>query len=281
VNQQQLIATHSHPDATHGPNLGSPERALSIAIGAAVLINGLRIGGAGGILQVALGTLGLIRGASGHCAVKKALTPTPFEEVFQQEHGWKNSEAVTRSITIGKPRSDVFAFFKEPQNIGELIPWVNTVERTGDRSSRWTATTAMGRKLQCNLELQEQQPDTLLRWDTGVDSMWRHDMALHFSDAPGDRGTEVKAVIVGKPGLGKLGYAAALAIAGFTDKALLNLLHSIKQRLETGEVSTNHLQPEPSADFFYLHPHTDEAAMTQRSPTQPVKTGIALEGGHF
>lgn len=281
MNQHQLIATHSHPAAIHGPNLGSSERALSIAIGAALMINGLRTGGAGGILQAGLGALGLIRGASGRCAVKKALAPTPFEEAFQQQHGWKNSEAVSRSITIGKPRSEVFAFLKEPQNIGELIPWVDTVEWTGETSSRWTATAAMGKKLHCNVNLQEQQPDTLLRWDTGVDSMWRHDIALHFSDAPGDRGTEVKAVIVGKPGLGELGYAAASAIAQFTDKALLNLLHSIKQRLETGEVSTNNMRPEPSADFFYLHPHNDEAATDQRSTTQPVKTGIALEGGHF
>jgi uncharacterized membrane protein len=281
VDKHQLVATHSHPAAKHGPNLGSSERALSIAIGVTLLANGFRTGGVGGILQVSLGALGLIRGASGHCAVKKALTHTPFEEAFQQEHGWKNSEAVSRSITIGKPRGEVFAFMKKPQNIGDLIPWVETVEWTGDTSSRWTATPALGRKMQCNLQLQEQQPDSLLRWDTGPESMWQHDISVHFNDAPAGRGTEVKAVIVGKPAMGKIGYAASSAIALFTDKALLHLLHSVKQQLETGEVSTNNMQPDPSPDFFYLHPHTAASSTVQGSSAEAVKTGIALEGGNL
>lgn len=257
----------------HGPNLGSTERTLSIALGAALLINGLRKGGPGGMLQAGLGAVSLVRGASGHCAVKRALSHTPFEEQFQAQRGWKNSEAISRSITIGKPRADVFAFMREPQNVGPLMPWVESVAWTSDTSSRWTANAPMGQKLQATLQLLEEQTDTLLRWETATGSMWQHEIALHFSEAPANRGTEIKAVIVGKPAMGKLGYAAASAVAGFTDKALLNVLRSLKQHLETGEVSTNKMHPEPTADFFYLHPKNDD---------QPaVKTGIALEGGNL
>jgi uncharacterized membrane protein len=275
----RLIATRRHFSDVKDPNLSTTERTLSISAGAALMLNGIRTGGLRGVFQACLGTYAVFRGASGNCALKSATTHTPFEEEFQSERGWKNSKAVSRSITLRKPKVEVMAFMREPKNIGQLIAWVNSVEVTGSTTSEWSASAPLGRKLHWALTLQTIEADAL-HWRVLPDSMWEHDISAHFAEAPANRGTEIKVVVVGKPPLGKLGYAAANAMAQFTDKALLNLLHSIKQKLETGEVSTNHLRPDQSKDFFYVHPAAGEGSGLEQSSDMPVKTGVVLEEGN-
>lgn len=243
------------------------------------MLNGIRTGGLRGVFQTFLGTYALFRGASGHCALKSATTHTPFEEEFQSERGWKNSEAVSRSITVRRTQDEVMAFMRDPQNIGHLIAWVDSVEATGSTTSEWSASAPLGRKLRWTLTLQTIEADAL-HWRVQPDSMWEHDISAQFVQAPANRGIEIKVVVVGKPPLGKLGYTVANAIAQFTDKALLNLLHSIKQKLETGEVSTNHLRPDQSNEFFYVHPAAGESISLEQLTVTPEKTGVVLEEGN-
>jgi len=78
-----------------------------------------------------------------------------------------------------------------------------------------------------------------LQWDTAYQGPWKHRIEASFSDAPQDRGTEVKVVLAVEPYPGSAAYALATAISKFSDRALLNLLRQVKQQLETGEVATN------------------------------------------
>jgi uncharacterized membrane protein len=276
--EHPLIATHSSRSSTQ---LARSERSISFAIGGALLINGIRSGGLSGLLQIGLGTVGVIRGLSGRCALKSALTHTPFESEFQDARGWKDSEAISRSVTINKPMSEVVAFIRKPENIAPLIPWVDKVESISLLKSIWTISAPLGYNFQWSLKLEDDQSDTL-HWSTEPDSDWQHDVTAHFKEAPSNRGTEVKLVIVGKTPLGKIGYAVANSLAQFTDKILLNLLYSIKQQLETGEVSTNHMRPDHVPGSFYVHPPTGEPSVVlDQSSAAPVKTGIVLEGGNL
>lgn len=277
MNEHLLIATRTPAD---NPNrrLGRSERTLSLAAGGALVFSGLRSGGLGGLLQIGLGAYGLVRGATGKCAVKNALAHTPFDEAFEHAHGWNNSESVTRSITISKPMMEVIAFIRAPQNVGPLIPWVDNVEATSDDTSVWTASAPLGQTLRWSLKLEDEQ-DQSLHWRSEPNSSWEHDVRAHFKDAPAGRGTEVKLVIVGKPAIGKIGYAMALALAQFTDKVLLNLLHSIKQKLETGEVSTHTMRPEQADDFFYVHPQSQSSVTASSAPMDAVKTSVVIGGG--
>ena len=276
MNEQTLIATHSHVQNPH--QLSLPQRCLSITVGAALLLNGLRVRGLGGVLQAGVGAYGLFRGASGSGVLRKTLSHTPFEEQFQEQRGWKNSEAVSRSITIGRPKDEVLAFMSELDNIACLIPWVDNVEATGPKTSRWTVSTILGRKLHLDLSLEGRQDDCL-HWRAEPDSTFEHDISIHFTDAQANRGTEVKMVVVGNPPLGKAGYMAANALAPFTDKALLNLLHSIKQKLETGEVSTNLMRAQASKTELPVQRLREQASTSQSSSAHAVNAGVVLQKG--
>jgi uncharacterized membrane protein len=276
MTEHHLIATRSYPGQPDS-HLEPAERTLSLALGGALVFTGLHSSGLGRWLQIGLGAYGLFRGASGTCPLKAAVTPTPFEEEFQLLHGWKSSEAITRSVTINKPRAEVLAFFKAPQNIGPLIPWVDSVEALSADTSVWKASAPLNRTLQWTLSLSHEDQNAL-RWTTGADTAWQHEVTASFKEAPGGRGTEVKVVVVGRPPLGKIGYAVASATAQFTDKALLNLMHSVKQQLETGEVSTSHMRPDNAPDFFYVHPQQGDSVPADNHLAS-VKTGVVLEGG--
>ncbi|WP_252275524.1 YgaP-like transmembrane domain [Pseudomonas subflava] len=54
-------------------NVNGWERALSLAVGLAGVGNGIKRGGIGGCLEVAVSLLALKRGLTGDCAMKRAL----------------------------------------------------------------------------------------------------------------------------------------------------------------------------------------------------------------
>ncbi|AZE84460.1 hypothetical protein C4J98_3049 [Pseudomonas orientalis] len=273
--EQPLIANHTPQDTHRRGTLTKAERALSLTAGAALLLQGWRKGGLGGALHSAAGAYAVFRGYAGHCSLKQALTPTPFEQQFSREHHWPISEAITRSITIARPLEEVSAFLARPEQIGPLLRWVDSVEQLAPDTTLWTLRAPAGKRVQCTLIQTQSQEPSVLHWKTPGDARWAHDITVSLTPAPAGRGTQVKAVVVCKPAMGKLGYGLARAISLFSDKALLNALQAVKQQLETGEVSNNRLRPEQDDDFFYVHAADDQ--VTTDHPA--VKTGVAIEGG--
>lgn len=61
------------PNPTH--NVTGTERTLSVVGGFALIGCGLRHRGLGGLLQIAIGSMALFRGATGHCELKAKLCP--------------------------------------------------------------------------------------------------------------------------------------------------------------------------------------------------------------
>lgn len=109
--EQPLAATHT--TAGHTRNVTGLEQVLSLIGGGLLLGNGLRQGGIGGWTQMLLGGLLAARGISQHCPLKESLTPSPWEQQLRREYGWHNLEACMRSVTVGKPRSEVFDFLRD------------------------------------------------------------------------------------------------------------------------------------------------------------------------
>jgi uncharacterized membrane protein len=149
------------------------------------------------------------------------------------------------------------------------VPWVDAIEQTGERTYRWVAHGPTDKPLQCDIEQDEPKGDRKLHWTAGTDTRFKHDIQMHFSDAPAGRGTQLKVIVACQAPLGAAGYALAAAISRFSDKALLHLLRSIKQQLETGEVTTNRMHTPATKDFLFIHPATDAS----QTPPHPPSTG--------
>jgi uncharacterized membrane protein len=276
TERPQLVASRATVPTPSHPNLGTPERVASLLAGTLLIANGLREGGLKGWPQVLLGACAAWRGYSGTCRVKRALTHSPFEQAFEQDRGWDGSKVISRSITIAKPRDEVFAFCSNPGNLGALVPWVDEIEQTSERTYRWTAHGPMDKTVQCDIEQEDPMDGRKLHWIAAPGSRFKHDIQMHLSDAPAGRGTQIKAIVACQTSLGSAGYALAAAISKFSDKALLNLLRSIKQQLELGEVTTNRMRPQDTKDFLFVHPASGATQAPASTPaTAPINGGAA------
>ncbi|MHA6494179.1 SRPBCC family protein [Pseudomonas borbori] len=232
---QPLAATHSTADAGI---LTSTERTLSLVGGGMLLANGLRQRGALGWFQVGLGSLIAARGASGHCRLKQAITPSPWEQQLRQEYGWHTVEACMRTVTIGKPRSEVFALFSDTAKLAQVLGRVERIEQMDNKRFRWTATGPLGKPVHCIAYLDHSRSDQQIVWVSEADAMLPHRCTLNFADAPHGRGTEVRVLLACAPPGGALGYGAASLLSKLSGNLLMRELRRIKQYLETGEVST-------------------------------------------
>ncbi|WP_325917694.1 SRPBCC family protein [Pseudomonas frederiksbergensis] len=276
TERPHLVASRAPVPTSSHPNLGTPERLVSLAAGTLLLANGLRQGGLKGWSQVMFGACAAWRAYSGTCRVKQALTHSPFEQTFEQDRDWDGSKVISRSITVGKPRDEVYGFCSNPANLGALMPWVDAIEQIGERTYRWVAHGPMDKTLHCDIEQCEPKEGRKLHWIAGPDRRFKHDIQMHFSDAPAGRGTQIKVIVACETPLGTAGYALAAAISRFSDKALLNVLRSIKQQLETGEISTNKMRDPQTKDFLFVHP---ASSATRASANDSSTDKTELDGG--
>lgn len=242
-SDQPLAATRWPREALQQPNIGSTERALSLAGGAVLLLCGLRRGGLIGLLESTAGALLAARGVSGRSRLKRLTSPSPLEMQLQRRYGWANLEAISRSITITRPRSEVYAFCRDSERLPEVIGWLEHLERLDERHYRWTARGPLGKSYSGSVVLEEEQPGERLVWALEEAPM-AHRFTLSFSDAPHGRGTELKVLAACKPPAGRAGYAAAALLSRFSGHRLMRDLRRLKQCLETGEIPTPRMTAE-------------------------------------
>ncbi|MFF7708431.1 SRPBCC family protein [Pseudomonas sp. NPDC007930] len=232
-----------------GPhNLNSTERSLYLAAGAALAADGVRRGGAGGLLQLAAGAWAGWNAYRGRCPLKARLCPAeaPVDAALA-------SAVAVRSLTVNAAPEQVLAFLQHPANVGELLPWVDTIEEVAGGHYRWAIRGPAGRTLHWLLE-QVADGDTL-HWRTPAGSRWAVHVQASLSTPRHGRGTQVRVLLSADPFPGKAGQLFAGRLSQFADGALLTLLQRVKQQLETGEVNA---QDAEANDFLFVHPANPE-----------------------
>ena len=106
--------------STH--NVKGTERTLSVIGGLALVGCGLRHGGLSGLLQIALGGMALMRGATGHCELKATLCTAlnkDDNDIARYSHMPMDSEVRSpdfRHPDTGMPDSTPMGHEREPGN---------------------------------------------------------------------------------------------------------------------------------------------------------------------
>lgn len=226
--------------------------------GGLLLGNGLRQGGIGGWTQVLFGGLLAARGISQHCPIKKSLSPSLWEEQLRREYGWHNLEACMRSVTIGKPRNEVFEFLRDTTKLAEVLERMQSLEQIEPNRFRWRAEGPLGKPLQSFARLEEVLDNQQMVWVSEAGAWLPLRCTISLADAPQGRGTELKVVLACEPPAGILGYAGASLLSPLLGSLLTRELRRIKQYLETGEVAASR---GPDA---YRHPREREREEVQQ-----------------
>jgi uncharacterized membrane protein len=143
-----------------------------------------------------------------------------------------------RAVTIGKPREEVFAFFRDFANLARFMENIERIDVRDAQHSHWVVKAPAGHSVEWDSVLTEEEPGRLLAWETAPEAEVKNHGRVVFKDAPAGRGTEIHATIVYEPPAGALGKIVATLFQEEPGQQAKRDLRRLKMLLETGEVAT-------------------------------------------
>ena len=226
-------------------NVGNVERWISIAGGAALIYRGLKRRSKGGALLAALGADLLYRGASGHSVLYQALGLSSVRKDRTSGHTipYRQGIRVDEAVTIAKPVEEVYGFWRRLDNLPYFMEHLQSVSMIDEKRSRWITKAPAGKRVDWDAEIVSEVPNEMISWRSVPGSEIDSAGSVHFSPAPGDRGTEVRVELQYLAPGGALGAWFAKLLGEEPQQQIRDDLRHLKQLMETGEVPSTAGQP--------------------------------------
>ena len=160
------------------------------------------------------------------------------------------SVPVRAVVTIHRPATEIYAFWRDFTNLARFMTHVRSVEVKDRLRSRWHASLSGVEELQWDAVITEDRPDHLIAWRSVADATFDHVGEVRFLPAPGGRGTEVHLKMNVLPPAGKLGKAVGKLVHRLPEQVITTDLRRLKQLLETGQIMKSdasiHKGPHPA-----------------------------------
>jgi uncharacterized membrane protein len=147
------------------------------------------------------------------------------------------SIAAKRAITVRRPREEVYAFFRDLENLPRFMAHLESVVDEGGGRSRWCAKAPAGTHAEWRAEITDERTNERIAWRSIEGSDLTTSGAVRFTDAPGGRGTEVHVDLCYEPPGGRAGRAFAMIFGEAPEQQLEGDLRRFKQVMETGDVA--------------------------------------------
>jgi len=140
------------------------------------------------------------------------------------------------TVTIRRPTSDVYAFWRDLENLPTFMAHLEDVRTTGERTSHWVASAPFGQDVQWDAEITDEATGERIGWRSTGDAQVPNTGTVLFTPAPDGVSTQlVVALTYDIPG-GALGKAVGKYFGDEPHQQLDDDLRRLKQVLETGEV---------------------------------------------
>lgn len=229
------------------PNVGATERIVSGLAGGGLLITGLKNRGVTGLVMALLGGELIRRAATGRSMLYDQIgVDTSAARPSSAEDFHRRGIHLEESITINRPRDEVYRFWRNFENLPRFMHHLEKVEVTGDRTSRWTAKSPTGHA-EWNAEIINEEPGALIAWRSLMGADVDNRGTVRFRDAPqrggSGRGCEIRVIMDYIPPAGRLGAAVARLFGENPEQQIKDDLRRLREILETGEIATIEGQP--------------------------------------
>lgn len=217
-------------------NIGQTERIISAAAGALLTTVGAR---RGSWLLATLGGYLMFRGGSGFCPINQAIGRNTAEDSRVEPL------EISRSITVNKPRAEVYQYWRKLENLPKFMKHLQSVTQLDERRSHWVAPVPGTEKIEAigNLEWDAEIVDEVenerLLWRSVAEATVDNAGEVRFQDAPPGRGTEVHVTIRYTPPAGQLGTAVAKLFQPAFRQMIKEDIRRFKRIMETGLIPSN------------------------------------------
>lgn len=205
-------------------NVGSGERLISIALGGILAAKGVRRGSFGGFLTAITGGYLMYRGSTGRCALYDRLgvmtSAGPIE--------------IHESVTVNRPVHEIYGFWRNLENLPEVMSHLEEVKVIDSRRSHWGAIAPGGIKVEWDAEITDERENEYIAWRSLPYSDIDTEGLIEFRKAPGNRGTEIRLhMAYNLPGGASPAVHKLLGTISF--RQLREELRNFKQIMEAGE----------------------------------------------
>lgn len=226
--------------AADGTNVSDRERLASGAAGAALAFIGLGRRDLPGLLMAAVGGALVYRGASGHCQVYESMGIDTAHEAGGYRSSSGTRVDVTQSFLINKPPEELYAFWRNFENLPQIMTHLKSVRVIDQQRSHWVAKAPRlaGGEVAWDAEITEDQPNERIAWRSLPGADVDHEGSVQFKSAPGDRGTSVRVQMKYHPPGGEIGRWAAKLFGEEPEQQVRDDLRNFKRMMEVGELLT-------------------------------------------
>ena len=171
----------------------------------------------------------------------------PLDDAPKRASRTKPEGALTlvgRTITINRPRAELFAFWSDFSNLPRFMQSLDSISVCGD-VARWKIAAPMGRCVHMETRMTTNVENEVLAWASTDNSAIKAAGKVTFRDAPAGRGTELEAELSYVPPMGEIGRLIGKLFQ--TDPLIQGRreLRRFKMLMETGEIATNKNQKLP------------------------------------
>jgi uncharacterized membrane protein len=149
---------------------------------------------------------------------------------------------VTRLTTINREPAEVYAYWRNFEQLPQFMRYLESVTELDDRRSHWVAKLPTGNRIEWDAEITEDRPGERISWRSTSGMPVRG--TVSFQRAPLGRGTEVRVQMQ----IGANKWFGGLLAKLFAGPEIDGDLRRFKQVLETGEIMR-------SDTSIYLGPH--------------------------
>jgi len=173
------------------------------------------------------------------------------------------------AITVGSRREEVYAFWRDLENLACFMIHLRSVQVIDETRSHWVAEGPAGRTVEWDAKIVEDRPGELIAWRSPDDAPVRTSGVVRFTDAPRGQGTEVRVELCHDPPVGPAGAAGSVGAAfarllgEHPGRQVRDDLRRLKQVMETGEVVRSEGSPDGAQALGRL----------RQRPAQPVMSG--------
>ncbi|MFZ0598801.1 MAG: SRPBCC family protein [Flavobacterium sp.] len=204
-------------------NVSTLERILMITSGSYLLYKGLSQENKS-IAKISSGGAMLARGISGYCPV--------YSAVDHLKNNKPSNVNIRTNVVINKPISEVYAFWRNLENLPKFMNHLASVKTISETKSEWTAKGPAGiGTLTWNAEIIKDQKEKLLSWQSLPDATVKNFGKVLFK-AQGNK-TEIEVTISYRAPLGLAGEGAAKLLNPYFEKVVNDDIKNLQLYLES------------------------------------------------
>lgn len=161
--------------------------------------------------------------------------PLPEDGELPLRHG---DVLIGRSVTINRARDELYAFWRDFNNLPKFMHNVNSVTVKDQTHSHWVIEAPAGKAVEWDSEITQDQPGRLIAWRSMEGASVRNSGSVEFIDSPDGRGTVVRVTLAYDPPAGAVGRLIAKLFQKEPKVQARQDLRRFKQLMETGEIAT-------------------------------------------